>query len=165
MGQDTLDNKRCPRCGVHKPTTEFYRSKRDGYQSHCKKCKDNAHRQRCEVNPHKQIFASKKNHAKRVGVEFTLRYEDVVWPEYCPVLGIQLDYKRFNSDRTGRRFHSPSFDRVNPNVGYTPENTIIVSARANTIKSNATVDELERVAAFYRQLISQEGSSHATETN
>ena len=140
--------------------TEFYRSKKDGYQSRCKVCKDKEHKLRCEANPYRQIFAAKKNHAKSRGIEFTIKFEDVIWNEVCPVLGIDLDYKRFNADRCGVRYHSPSFDRVSPNLGYIPGNVIIVSARANTIKNNATVDELERVASYYRQLIPQVGASH-----
>lgn len=143
--------------------TDFYRSKRDGYQSRCKACADEHHRLRCEAHPHKQIFAAKKNHAKRTGIEFTIKFEDMVWPEVCPVLGIRLDYKRFNADKPGLRYHSPSFDRVNPNLGYVDGNVIIVSARANTIKNNATVDELERVASFYRQLIPHEGAVNVQE--
>ncbi len=52
--------------------------------------------------------------------------------------------------------NSPSFDRIIPTRGYTKGNVIIISNRANRIKSDATVEELERVASFYRQLIPQE---------
>jgi hypothetical protein len=89
----------------------------------------------------------------------------MAWPTHCPVLGLELDYRRQRNSNKGPIPNSPSFDRVNPALGYIPGNVIIVSHKANVIKSNATVDELERVAAYYRQLISQEGSSHATETN
>jgi len=51
------------------------------------------------------------------------------------------------------RPNSPSIDRVSPGKGYVKGNVIVVSQKANSIKSNATPHELERVAAFYRQFI------------
>jgi hypothetical protein len=81
----------------------------------------------------------------------------MVWPSHCPVLGLELEYGRQRGVKKGPLPNSPSFDRVNPNLGYIPGNVIIVAHKANVIKSNATVIELERVAAFYRQLIPQTG--------
>lgn len=45
---------------------------------------------------------------------------------------------------------SPSLDRVNPEWGYEPGNIAVISLAANRIKSSATADDLERVAAWMR---------------
>lgn len=103
-------------------------------------------------NPYKDIFSAKKTRAKHAGVPFTLLFEDVVFPEYCPVLGIKLNYKRGHG-RKGSRRDSPSFDRIDPTKGYIQGNVIIVSMLANNIKSNATPDEILAVGNFYKQLV------------
>lgn len=104
-------------------------------------------------NPKHYIFMSKKASAKSDGIEFSLVEENIVWPEYCPVLGILLVYSRGDRNRNRTpRSDSPSFDRIDPTKGYTPENTLIVSNRANMIKNNASPDEIMRVARFYAAL-------------
>jgi hypothetical protein len=113
-----------------------------------------------ENNPTKKIFYVKRAGAKRKGIEFTLQYEDVVWPDHCPVLGNKIDYSRFRGNGNKPMPNSPSFDRIDHTKGYTPDNVIIVSNKANIIKSNSNVDELERVASYYRQLIPPLGASH-----
>lgn len=45
--------------------------------------------------------------------------------------------------------HTPTLDRIIPKLGYVPGNVIIVSARANRIRNDATVDELYKVYKFY----------------
>jgi hypothetical protein len=41
---------------------------------------------------------------------------------------------------------TPSLDRMDPNLGYTDDNVRVISMRANQIKSNATPEELLRIA-------------------
>jgi hypothetical protein len=41
-------------------------------------------------------------------------------------------------------------DRIVPELGYVKGNVIVVSCRANRIKSDATPDELERIASAVR---------------
>lgn len=74
---------------------------------------------------------------------FTIAYEDIEWPQVCPVLHIRLDY---TPSRGGGRDASPSFDRRDPSIGYVRGNVLIISARANRIKSNATIHEIRAVA-------------------
>ena len=57
--------------------------------------------------------------------------------------------KLFSNDNN----YSPSFDRIDPKKGYTKNNIVIVSTRANRIKSDATVDEIRKVADFYEKLL------------
>jgi hypothetical protein len=77
----------------------------------------------------------------------TITEADIVIPSRCPVFGFPLKVARGQ-----RADNSPSLDRVVPKLGYVPGNVIVVSWLANRIKSNATVDELQQVAAFYTQL-------------
>ena len=46
-----------------------------------------------------------------------------------------------------------SIDRIDPKKGYVKDNIIVVSMRDNRIKTNATVDEIRKVADFYEKLL------------
>ena len=91
-----------------------------------------------------EILGRKHMKALLDDMEFSLTLQNVHWPEYCPALGIKLDY--FRRGRGKQCDHSPSFDRLDPNQGYTPENTRIISYRANRIKNDASLTELWKVA-------------------
>jgi hypothetical protein len=47
------------------------------------------------------------------------------------------------------RDHCPSVDRIDNSRGYTHDNIVIVSFKANRLKSNASIEELQRLANFY----------------
>jgi hypothetical protein len=188
LGQDTLtvikrgrgrppSPRVCRSCGVSLVLGENWAEHRAKKSMRfCKSCnwRQNVNSLKSSQAIQRERFNRKKANARSAGVEFTLRFEDIVWPTHCPVLGTELNYaNRKSDDLKGRgsgahwtnSAYCPSFDRIDPTKGYIPGNVVIVSSRVNTIKNNANIDELERVAAFYRQLISQEGPSHATETN
>lgn len=131
-------------------------SNKDGRRSICKQCQSKRYAANANKDPYFSRFRYKKADAKKRGIEFTLVYEDMEWPELCPVLGIKLDYSYGN--KNGVPPNSPSFDRIDPSKGYVPGNVIVVSQLANTIKTNATIEQIERVASFYRQLIPHVGA-------
>jgi hypothetical protein len=79
-----------------------------------------------------------KGRAKKRGLEFTLKLEDVIVPEYCPILGIKLEH----STGHGGKIHSPSIDRIDNARGYTPDNIQVISTLANQMKSSATPEQL-----------------------
>ena len=99
--------------------------------------------------PEYSMYLSAGRRARERGMEFNIELSDIVIPEKCPVLGIPL--------RKGLKVHandSPSLDRVNSAKGYVKGNVCVISYRANTIKQDATSDELRAVAdymdGFYR---------------
>lgn len=65
-------------------------------------------------------------------------------PAVCPVLGVP-----FVLDR-GQHPHLPSVDRLIPSKGYTKENVRVICMRANAIKNDATVAELEMVLSYMK---------------
>lgn len=91
------------------------------------------------------MWRSARTRATKLGIPFDLKIEDIVIPTICPVLGIPL--KR----NTGQRGHcptSPSIDRVVPSKGYTRKNIVVMSMRANTLKSDATYQEILKVGEW-----------------
>lgn len=96
------------------------------------------------------ILCRCKYRAKKKGIPFNLTLEDIVIPDNCPVLGIPLD--RAGIGEKGARPDSPSIDRISPELGYTKGNVRIISHRANTLKANATLEEMELVLSDLRKL-------------
>lgn len=86
--------------------------------------------------------------AKKLGLPFDLTFEDVQIPEICPVLGIPLVSKE---GRHGFLDNSPSLDRIIPALGYVRGNVRVISNRANTIKRDATMTELEAIVAYLKR--------------
>lgn len=95
-------------------------------------------------------FKIKKSNTKRAGIEFTINYGELEWPEYCPVLGIKLDYFVKGGVPSD---YSPSFDRLDSTKGYIRGNVLIMSHRANRIKNNATIDEVRKLLEWYEKAI------------
>lgn len=85
-----------------------------------------------------------KKRAKDKGWPFTLLPRDISVPQTCPVLGIPIDFV------IGDRRDSPSIDRIDGKKGYVPENIKVISNRANALKSDASVEELEAVLHYVR---------------
>ena len=84
-----------------------------------------------------------RKRAKENGLEFSISKEWLVAhaPKTCPLLEIALDY-----GATASVPASASIDRVDSAGGYTPTNCKIISFKANRIKTNATVAELQLLA-------------------
>lgn len=89
------------------------------------------------------MFASAKSRSKKIGREFTLKFEDIVVPEKCPIMDIPLF-----SVKGGRIPNSPSLDRVDNSKGYTPENSRIISWLANGRKGDLTMEQIDRLHAY-----------------
>jgi len=96
-------------------------------------------------NPAKRLHAAAKYRAKKYDLDFDIEESDLEIPEFCLVLGIELKQGGMNSP------NSPSLDRIDNNKGYVKGNVRVISHRANTIKSNATQEELEKVLEYVKQ--------------
>tara|TARA_Y100000034_G_scaffold122188_1_gene167347 strand:+ start:239 stop:670 length:432 start_codon:yes stop_codon:yes gene_type:complete len=96
-------------------------------------------------NYEKYVCRRAKASAKKRKLSFNLVPADIFVPEYCPVLGIKL-----NSN--GPMMCRPSLDRIDNTIGYEPNNIIVVSWRANWLKSDATIEELSKIVHFYKEM-------------
>jgi hypothetical protein len=89
-------------------------------------------------NTEKHIYFRAKSSSKRNHIDFNIEVSDIVIPEKCPLLGVKLT-KSFG---LGRIKHNPSIDRIDSSKGYIKGNIWVISDKANTMKSNATLAEL-----------------------
>ena len=118
----------------------------------CKKCSASI-RQTEKLNRDWKVDAAKllykniKSRCKRIGREFSIDLEDIIIPEKCPVFG--FDLKR--EDKKTWMF-APSVDRIDSSKGYIKGNITVVSRRANILKRDATVEELELLLNYYKTL-------------
>jgi len=98
-------------------------------------------------NPVNYMFCQVKSRSKKLGIEFNLDKEDIQIPEYCPILGIKLEIGKENCWS-----NSPTLDRINPNKGYVKGNIHVISHKANTIKSDASLSELKKVVLYLEKI-------------
>ena len=95
----------------------------------------------------KKIYNQIKSSAKRRNIYFDLKLSelnDLSFPITCPIFDIPLEYHYGKAED-----NSPSVDRIDSNKGYTIDNIVIISNRANRLKSDATNKELSLLANFY----------------
>ena len=142
--QETKE-KVCPHCRHLKLSIDFdeCHSVSDGLQSWCRECNST----KLQKVPWGQlVFWTAKSRAKRKGIEFSIKAGDIVVPSVCPVLGIPL---YVNKGKAGP--NSPSLDRIDNRKGYMPGNVCVISYRANILKGDATVDEVERILKYMKE--------------
>lgn len=95
----------------------------------------------------KRRFRVKKGNAKRDGIEFTITFNEIMWPSHCPLLDERLDY--FSTSG----WWVPTFDRIDPTKGYVSGNVCIISRRANSIKSDYTPEEAPQFFEKYFAIV------------
>jgi hypothetical protein len=89
-----------------------------------------------------EIFNHAKQRAKVKNISFTITVEDVIIPDKCPVFGINLDH----SDR----LHAPTLDRIINELGYVKGNVQVISAKANRLKNNGTIEEFQQIINYMK---------------
>lgn len=95
----------------------------------------------------KKILARLKQSAKERGIFFNLTVadvDDIGIPITCPILNIPIYFNRGQQSD-----NSISFDRIDSTKGYTKDNVVIISNRANRLKSDATLDEMVKLVEYY----------------
>lgn len=91
------------------------------------------------------MLSNARARAKRLEIPFSIDISDIVVPDVCPVLGIPLEW---GVGRGRMNDHSPSLDRVVPELGYVPGNVVVISWLANRLKNNATLEQLEALVTY-----------------
>lgn len=166
--------QKCRTCAATKPISEFWlqRGRRRGLQSECKNCmrrrnnnwqrKHLEHRTKAKMagivkkrksDPQYAIWKAAKDRARKSEIEFDLHASDVSIPIHCPILGVRLEsgMGKGRGHAISLKDTAPSIDRVDNSRGYTIDNIIVVSFRANRIKSDASWQELLKIARFYEE--------------
>lgn len=128
---------------VYEVMKTYHDDHRDEIMEYHREYGRNLTRNRPEYN----IFYRVKSRAKRHGISFNIELSDITIPEFCPILGIKIICSGEKP-----RPDSPSIDRIIPSLGYVRGNIRIISNRANTLKSNATIEEMEKILLDLREI-------------
>lgn len=140
---------RCKNC-LAEIQSRVYLNNKEYYDNKSKEFKiknPNYNKDWTRSNMIKSILRRLKHQAKRRNIPFDLKEEDIVLPTHCPVLGIEL---KFNEGKA--EDNSYSVDKIIPEKGYVKSNIIVISRMANRIKTDATIEQLIKVANFYKNL-------------
>ena len=149
---------------AHREANKRYKAKRKT-QGFCSNCFQPAYLtfQKCSICLEKDSLRAKKNQllnpnlfmlykarqrAKTQSVLCTIIETDIVVPKICPILGIPLF-----SGQGVKCHNSPSLDRIIPSKGYTPDNIQVISDKANTMKQDATLEELVLLGEWAKKQI------------
>jgi len=164
------DQSTCGKCNQTLPFSSFYKDKSRplGICRLCKECDNLLSKKRRLVKAGKTSFAPRvklteedrivakmlqraKERSLAKNITFKLTREDIEYTGICPVLGVKLE--KGNGRHTA---YSPSLDRINPSVGYVKGNVEVMSAIANSMKSNATPKQLMAFAKWVLKTYQEE---------
>lgn len=102
---------------------------------------------RREENPARHMINRTRLAAKKKGLVFSITETDILpLPKICPALGLVLEYLGGCRNQA----NSASIDRRDNSKGYVPGNVFVISRRANTLKSDATFEEMSGVLAYMK---------------
>jgi len=93
----------------------------------------------------KQLLRVIKYRCGKKGIPFDVTVEDIDWVEVCPVFGWELVYAPSNGKKVR---YQPSVDKIVPSLGYVKGNIQVLSHLANSMKQDASQEELELFAKW-----------------
>jgi hypothetical protein len=123
-------NRCCVKCAGARAKARYQSKTPEQKQQYC------AEQYARPKDPRYALLHAAKHRALKFKRDFDLTLDDIVIPEVCPVLGIPMD--------------SPSLDRKENHLGYTKGNTRVISLRANKLKNDSTIEELEKILDYMR---------------
>jgi hypothetical protein len=98
-----------------------------------------------------RMWCDAKKRAEAANVPFTIKPQEIVIPKLCPFLEIPLFVAKGQPGR-----NSPSLDRIKRDLGYVPGNIRVISYKANSMKSDSTIEEFVLMAKNWRALCALE---------
>lgn len=136
--------KYCNGCNIEKHTSDFSikNQTNDGLECICRICKSTHSKKKYSETKtqtkNAYMLSRAKTRAKDKNLEFNIDINDVVIPNICPVLNIPIILGANNETKS----NAPSIDRIDNSKGYTKDNIIIISYKANIIKNSASLNEM-----------------------
>lgn len=90
-----------------------------------------------------RLLNAAKARARKYNMDFDLTLDDFILPAKCPLLDIEL---QVNKGRNSVKHNSFSLDRIDSSKGYIKGNVWVISMLANSIKSNATLEDIQTLS-------------------
>ncbi len=132
------------------------------YRSDCKKCSlkyvnvekytgPRARKEQHKRDPRKVMLMHARLRAKLKGIQFDITHDDIQIPKRCPLLNILIEVGK-GCINPG----SPTIDRLIGSKGYTKGNVLVISHKANTVKSDLSIEQLELLTRNLRRVLDKE---------
>ena len=141
-----------------KKVKDYQEKNKEFYDSYRKEYSKNYQNSGAEKQYRKKIFlermlyrAELRSVKKNWEFNLTLDYLKQLWDEcdgMCEVLKIKMIPV---NGKGGKLWECPSLDRIDSTKGYIKGNVKIISYRANTLKSNATLDEIQNLLDYMKK--------------
>lgn len=100
--------------------------------------------ERYRKNPAYYLWRTARLRAKAEGLPFEIEVNDVIVPDTCPITGAKIDVLTSNYES------GASLDRVVNELGYVKGNVRVISRKANRLKQDATIEQVERILAYMK---------------
>jgi len=133
-----------------------------GMQVYCKKHMAERQCRHFNENPGLSQLRDAATRAAEKGLEFTITYEDVLAKDVdiCPYMGIPIRWTHIESGKHGRKGRqgapdAKSLDRIDSSKGYTLDNLLVCSWKANNIKGSATWEELLQISNALKAIMTK----------
>ena len=93
--------------------------------------------------------ANKRARINNMEINIDVEYIKSIWPlnNKCPIIE-----ENFKGGRAKMLSTSPTIDRIDNTKGYIVENVMVISALANMVKNDATIEELEFILKNWENL-------------
>jgi hypothetical protein len=101
-----------------------------------------------EKHPERVLWSLAKRRAKEKGFKFAIESVEIKIPTVCPILDIPITKVYTKGKKAGPTPNSPSIDRIDNTKGYIKGNVQVISHLANTMKANASPEQLMRFAEW-----------------
>jgi hypothetical protein len=101
-----------------------------------------------EKHPERVLWSMAKRRAKEKKLKFSIDATEIKIPTTCPILDIPIVKVYTKGKKSGPTPNSPSIDRIDNTKGYIKRNVQVISHQANTMKANATPEELIKFAKW-----------------
>ena len=133
---------------------KYYQDNKEKIRDTQKKYKSNLFNIKKYTDISMSFLSYKIGHMKERSNDVTLTAEELLEliPKdlKCPVFGTKFSFGKGHNWKFKQ--NNMSVDRIDNNKGYHKDNIVIVSFKANVMKSSATLKELYQVADFYYEL-------------
>ena len=132
------------KCNILKPLSDFHKHKNciAGYNTVCKLCRlPLSKKNYSNTSLEYRLWTGAKRRARLKNREFSIELSDILIPSECPVF--KLPFESIGE-------FAPSVDRIDSTKGYIKGNIQIISKRANMLKNNATIEELNKIIIFIK---------------
>lgn len=96
-------------------------------------------------DPELRMLHCARYRAKAKGLEFNIQESDIIIPEVCPILQTPLVL-----NNATLRGNSPTLDRIDSSKGYLPGNVRVISHKANSCKSDMSIESVARMLSYMK---------------